>query len=103
MKTVMKISLNSEKLDQIKQEVPSIKEFENVINNHQTDSDSRHQQAFIPDEVSTRYQFTNYILDPNKSRFTKFIRLVAYITKFISNLKKLKQIKLMKHQQQQKH
>ena len=55
MKTVMEISeeLDSEELDHIKQ-VSSNKEFENVINNHHTNSTLMHQQAIIPNEVKTR-------------------------------------------------
>ena len=90
MKTEMEVSLNSEELDHIKEEVTSTKEFENVINNHHTNSISMHQQAIIPNEASTRYQFSSYILDPDKYRFTKVIRVVAYIMKFITNLKKVK-------------
>ena len=90
IKTVTEISLNSEKLDHIKQEVPSNKELENVISNPHTNSFLMHQQAIIPDEVSTRYQFSNYILDLNKYRFTKVIRVVAYIVKFVTIVKKVK-------------
>ena len=57
--TVTEISLNSEKSDHIRQEVPSNKELENVINNPYTNSFLMDQQAMIPDEVSTRYQFSN--------------------------------------------
>ena len=57
MKTVIKIFLNSEELDHIRQQVPSNKEFETVIKNHQTYCISMHQKAFIPDEVSTNTNF----------------------------------------------
>ena len=90
MKTVNEISLNTDELEHIKQEVPSNKEFENSFNNHDTTSISMHQETIIPDEVSTRYKFSNYIIDPNKYRFTKVIRILAYIIKFISNIKKIK-------------
>ena len=68
-KNVMEISLNSEELDQMK-EVLSNKEFQNVINNRQTTLVLMHPQAIILDKVCTRYQFSNFILDPDKYRFT---------------------------------
>lgn len=67
-KNVMEISLNSEELDQMK--VLSNKEFQNVINNRHITLVLMHPQAIILDKVCTRYQFSNFILDPYKYRFT---------------------------------
>lgn len=44
MKTVMEISLNSDELDHIKQEISSNKEFENAINNPNTNSILMHHK-----------------------------------------------------------
>ena len=68
-KGVMEISLNSEELDQMK-EVLSNKEFQNVINNRHITLVLMHPQAIILDKVCTRFQFSNFVLDPYKYRFT---------------------------------
>ena len=38
-------------------------------------------------EISQRSKFSNYVIDPNKFRFRKIVRIVALIFKFIKNLK----------------
>ena len=37
----------------------------------------------VPDEVISRYQFSNYLIDPNRRRFNMIIRIVAIVMKFI--------------------
>ena len=39
------------------------------------------------DEVYLRYQFSSYIIDPNKYRLRKIVRIVALVLKFVRNLK----------------
>ena len=41
----------------------------------------------VPSEVEERYQYSNYIIDPNKHKFTTVCRILAFIQKFITNLK----------------
>ena len=40
----------------------------------------------VPSEVEERYQYSNYIIDPNKHKFTTMCRILAFIQKFITNL-----------------
>ena len=39
--------------------------------------------SIVPDEVKERYQFSNYLIDPNRYRFSKVVRILSYIYKFI--------------------
>ena len=41
----------------------------------------------VPDKVGERYLFSRYIMDPNKFRFRKVVRIVALIILFVKNLK----------------
>ena len=40
----------------------------------------------VPKEVQECYQFSNYLLDPNKRRFKTVIRVIGFILKFINNV-----------------
>jgi hypothetical protein len=42
----------------------------------------------VPKEVKERYQFSDYIVDPNKHRFRDVVRLVALVQRFISKCRK---------------
>ena len=42
----------------------------------------------VPKEVAERYQFSNYIVDPNRHRFRDVVRLVALVQRFIANCRK---------------
>ena len=39
------------------------------------------------EEVAKRYEFSNYIIDPNKYSFEKVIRVLAMVYKFLDNCK----------------
>ena len=39
----------------------------------------------VPDEVGKRYRFCNYLLDPNKHDFSKCVRIMALVNKFVRN------------------
>ena len=90
MKTVRELSLSSDEVNQIKEEIPSNKEFNDVSTNQQAHSASIHHKGNIPEEVTSRYRLSNYILDPNKFRFSKVIRIVALVIKFTNLLKNTK-------------
>ena len=45
-------------------------------------------KRYVPDEVKQRYAFSKYVLDPNKFKFSKVVRILAFIMKFIRCLKK---------------
>ena len=38
------------------------------------------------DEVLKRYEFSEYIIDPNKHRFTTVVRILAWVLRFIRNM-----------------
>ena len=44
----------------------------------------------IPTEVTERYVYSNYLIDPNRHRFGTIVRIMAYVLKFI-NFTKIKQ------------
>ena len=44
-------------------------------------------QIIIPSEVLDIYQFSKYIIDPNKYRFKTVVRILALIYRFIAKLK----------------
>ncbi|XP_066926194.1 uncharacterized protein [Clytia hemisphaerica] len=52
---------------------------------HQTHFLSNPDQplSIVPDEVKERHQFSNYLIDPNRYRFSKVVRILSYIYKFI--------------------
>ena len=42
----------------------------------------------VPNEVGDRYRFSQYLVDPNRFRFRKVVRIMAFVFLFIRNLKK---------------
>ena len=56
MKPVRELSLSSDEVNQIKEEIPSNKEFNNVSTNQQVHSGSIHHKGNIPEEVTSRYR-----------------------------------------------
>ena len=54
----------------------------------------------VPSEVEETYQYSNYIIDPNKHKFTTVCRNLAFIQKFITNLKQ--SVKTSKNDQTKK-
>ena len=39
----------------------------------------------VPEEVGKRYKFVNYLLDPNKYDFSKCVRVLALVQRFVKN------------------
>ena len=89
METVRELSWSSDEVNQIKEEIPSNREFNDVSINQQVHSASTRHKGNIPEEVTSRYRLSNYILDPNKFHFSKVIRIVALVIKQIQKLIKL--------------
>ena len=42
---------------------------------------------YVNDDTLERYQFSNYLIDPNKHKFSSVVRIVAFVLKFIQKLK----------------
>ena len=85
MKTVRELSLIPDEVNQIKEEIPSNEEINDISTNQQVHSASIHHKGNVPEEVASRYRLSNYILDPNKFHFSKVIRIVALVIKFAAN------------------
>ena len=46
----------------------------------------------IPSEVLECYKFSKYVVDPNKARFKKVVRIFAFVLRFIKKLQKKSKI-----------
>ena len=44
-------------------------------------------KSLVPSKVKERYQFSNYIIDQNKFRLRKVVRILALVMLFIKNMK----------------
>ena len=45
-------------------------------------------QRKIPSEVLECYEFSKYVVDPNKARFKKVVRILAFVLRLIKKLQK---------------
>ena len=81
VKSIKDLRLSSNEKDQHDEESLQIESPENI--NHNV-----YNTQNVPSEVEERYQFNNYIIDPNKFRLKKVIRILAIVILFIKNLKK---------------
>ena len=75
-KTIDEVKLNNQDIVEVRKE--SNFEFDNLS------FVTRH----VPDDVQERYQLSNYLIDPNRYRYKKVIRIMAFVLKFIHNLKR---------------
>ena len=46
-----------------------------------------HAFTSVPSDVKTCYEYSNYLLDPNKFRYERVIRIIALVVRYINNLK----------------
>ena len=49
-------------------------------------------QRKIPSEVLKCYKFSKYLVDPNKARFKKVVRIFAFVLRFIKKLQRKSKI-----------
>ena len=47
----------------------------------------------VPDDVRSRYQFSKYLVDPNRYSYHTVVRVLAYVMKFIRVLKEKRKVK----------
>ena len=73
--TIHEIKLNANEVEEIKKEV--------TFGTMETYTMERK----IPNEVLERFKFSNYLIDPNKYRFKKVVRIMALVIRFIKNLR----------------
>ena len=81
VKSIKDLRLSSKEKDQHDEESLQIESPENI--NHNI-----YNTQNVPSEVEERYRFNNYIIDPNKFRLKRVIRILAIVILFIKNLKK---------------
>ena len=86
IKKVSQIILNSSDLTQMKKEAT----FEG--NQHQSFTKTSGHSS-LPAEVSERYSFSNYLIDPNRFRFTKVVRILALVIKYLQKIRYLAQLR----------
>ena len=46
------------------------------------------KQRLVPTEVADRYAFSGYLIDPNSHSFSKVVRIMGHVLKFLSNCRK---------------
>ena len=93
-KTIDEIRLNKEEIVAIQKE--------NLLKYSPENHEDEHQNAYlatqvengiscyknVPQEVEECYEFSNYLIDPNKRRFKTVVRIIALVLKFVKNLRK---------------
>ena len=90
-------------INQLKLQETEMKEIQNEIPLHLSRNQESEiiyyakekQNKNIPIEVTERYVYSNYLIDPNRHIFGTIVRIIAYVLKFI-NFTKIKQ-KLKNH------
>ena len=98
IKSVQEINLNNEDMQAMKKELPYSK-FESDVHIAKTTIKNN-----FPDEVSRRYEVSNYIIDPNRHRFKFIIRVTAIVLKFVKILfERIRNPESDKHQKIQEH
>ena len=95
VKMIDEIKLNSEEISALENEIllkHSSKMAEGLIANKVDKSyligDVDNYQRKIPHEVLECYKFSKYVVDPNKARFKKVVRIFAFVHRFIKKLQK---------------
>ena len=85
-------------INQLKFQETEMKEIQNEIPLHSSRNQESEifyyakekQDKNIPTEVTERYVYSNYLIDPNRHRFGTIVRIMPYVLKFI-NFTKIKQ------------
>ena len=94
VKTIHEVKLNSSDMKDMKKEMMIIGGTnENVVEfdwPHQTSNHGSYATLnvtgrCVPNEVVSRYEFSKYILDPNRHRFRIVVRIIAIVKRFIKN------------------
>ena len=100
-KTIDEIKLNSEKITELENEillkyssgmaedlmVNKVDKSYLISDVHETTAVDNYQRK-IPSEVLECYKFPKYVVDPNKARFKKVVRIFAFVPRFIKKVQK---------------
>ena len=76
-KRVEEITLSNKELSEVNKETQICKNIEVHVN-------------LKIDEIKKRYDFSSYILDPNRHSFCEVVRIMAYVLRFCNNVNKTK-------------
>ena len=77
MKSIKELKLSSEELTEVQKETALNQESFLTI-----------KRRLVPSEVADRYAFSGYLIDPNSHSFSKVVRIMAYVFKFLNNIRK---------------
>ena len=78
LNSISEVTLSTDDFAEAKKESP----VPDLVNHHITQLNK--------DEISMRYKFSEYIVDPNKHRFEVVVRIVGYVLRFINKLREKK-------------
>ena len=81
--SVRQLTLTNEETQAMKKEIPFHHEFEQTLEEKIDVYNCTMIKRNVPDEVMERYQFSSYIIDPNKHCYQTVIRIIAYVFSFI--------------------
>ena len=87
-KSIEDIKLDAQQKQLAKAETMVIKENNNWLdwpNVKRADFVAYQAGKIVPSDVEKRYEFSKYLLDPNKHRFRTVVRRIAYLKKFVKN------------------
>ena len=76
-KRVEEITLSNKELSEVNKETQICKNIEVHV-------------SLKSDEIKKRYEFSSYLLDPNRHSFHQVIRIMAYVFRYCNNLRKSK-------------
>ena len=74
-RSIEEITLSNKELAEVNKETQICKSFDV-------------HTALNSDEITKRYKFSSYVLDPNRFAFQKVVRIMGYVKRFIHNLRR---------------
>ena len=87
VKSVDEVSLNHNDMQQVKKEMAFSHDYDQTGEVRKMVHNCVVVARNIPEEVARRYEFSQYIIDPNRRRFRTIVRILAWVMKFIKILK----------------
>jgi len=88
VKKVSEIILTNSDLQQVTNESQILKSIDLKGTSNMNCNANFNSDNGVPDEVRTRYTFSNYLIDPNKFRFKTVVRILATVIKYINLLRR---------------
>ena len=85
VKTVSEIVLGSEGRNEAKKETIVI-DIINELNDGCAYNNAYMPSHLVPDDVGSRYKYSQYLIDPNRFRYRKVVRVLGLVILFVSKL-----------------